>query len=100
MNKLTTIFFELIDSVQITNNAFPLSPIDPAFMEQILPIMILMTSVISAIALKVAQGGLYKTVFYHIALLAILGSVTTFAMNILMTDFLETSILDFGDVGS
>jgi flagellar protein FlaJ len=98
MNKLTTIFFELINSVQITNNAFPLSPIDPAFMDQILPIMILMTSVISAIALKVAQGGLYKTVFYHIALLAILGSVTTFAMNILMTDFLETAILDFGDV--
>ena len=68
-------------------------------MDQILPIMILMTSVISALALKVAQGGLYKTVFYHIALLAILGSITTFAMNILMTDFLETSILDFGDVG-
>ncbi len=100
MNKLTTIFFELINSVQITNNAFPLSPIDPAFMDQILPIMILMTSVISAIALKVAQGGLYKTVLFHIALLAILGSVTTFAMNILMTDFLETAILDFGDVGA
>ena len=98
MNKLTSIFYELISSVEISNNAFPLSPIDPAFMNQILPIMILMTSVISSLALKVAQGGLYKTVFFHIALLAILGSVTTFAMNVLMTDFLETSILDFGDV--
>jgi len=100
MNKLTSIFFELISSVEISNNAFPLSPIDPAFMNQILPIMILMTSVISSLALKVAQGGLYKTVFFHIALLAILGSVTTFAMNVLMTDFLETTILDFGDVGT
>jgi len=98
MNKLTTIFFELINSVEISNNAFPLSPIDPAFMDQILPVMILMTSVISAFALKVAQGGLYKTVLYNIAVLAILGSVTTFAMNVLMTDFLETSILDFGEV--
>ena len=62
--------------------------------------MILMTSTISAVALKVAQGGLYKTVFYHIALLAVLGSVTTFAMDVLMTDFLEASILDFGDVGT
>ncbi len=100
MNKLTTIFFELISSVQISNNAFPLSPIDPAFMEMILPVMILMTSVLSAVAIKVAQGGLYKTVFYHIALLAVLGSITTFAMDILMTDFLEASILDFGDVGT
>jgi len=98
MNKLTTIFFELINSVEISNNAFPLSPIDPAFMDQILPVMILMTSVISAFALKVAQGGLYKTVLYNIAVLAILGSITTFAMNVLMTDFLETSILDFGEV--
>jgi len=98
MSKLTTIFFELINSVEISNNAFPLSPIDPAFMDQILPVMILMTSVISAFALKVAQGGLYKTVLYNIAVLAILGSITTFAMNVLMTDFLETSILDFGEV--
>jgi len=97
MNKLTTIFFELINSVEFSNSAFPLSPIDPVFMDHILPVMILMTSVISAFALKVAQGGLYKTVLYNIAVLAILGSVTTFAMNVLMTDFLETSILDFGD---
>jgi flagellar protein FlaJ len=100
MNKLTTIFFELINSVEISNSAFPLSPIDPVFMDQILPVMILMTSVISAFALKVAQGGLYKTVLYNIAVLAILGSITTFAMNVLMADFLESAILDFGDVGT
>ena len=96
MNKLTTIFFQLIDTVDVSNNAFALSPIDPAFMDMVLPILILMTSVISAMALKVAQGGLYKTVFYHIALLGVLGSVTAFAMNSLLADYLETSILDFG----
>ncbi len=100
MNKLTAIFFDLIGSIEISNNAFPLSPIDPAFMETILPIMVLMTSVLSATALKVAQGGLYKTVFFHIALLAVLGSVTVFAMDILMSDFLEASILDFGETGA
>ena len=96
MNKLTTIFFELIDTVDVSNNAFALSPIDPAFMDMILPILILMTSVISAMALKVSQGGLYKTVFYHIALLGVLGSITAFTMNSLLADYLETSILDFG----
>ena len=96
MNKLTTIFFQLIDTVDVSNNAFNLSPIDPAFMDMILPVLIIMTSVISAMALKVSQGGLYKTVFYHIALLGVLGSVTAFAMNSLLADYLETSILDFG----
>ena len=62
--------------------------------------MILMTSVLSAAALMVSRGGLYKTVFFHIALLAVLGSMTVFAMDILMTDFLEASILDFGDTGA
>ncbi len=100
MNKLTTIFFELIGTIDISNNAFPLSPIDPEFMEMIIPIMILMTSVLSACALKVAQGGLYKTVFFHIALLAVLGSVTVFTMDVLMTDYLEASILDFGNTGT
>ena len=100
MNKLTSIFFELMSSIEITTNAFPLSPIDPGFMEMILPIMILMTSVLSAAALMVSRGGLYKTVFFHIALLAVLGSMTVFAMDILMTDFLEASILDFGDTGA
>ena len=27
-------------------------------------------------------------------------SITTFAMDLLMTDYLEASILDFGDVGT
>ena len=69
MNKLTSIFFELIGSIDASNSAFALSPIDPVFMNQMLPILVLMTSVLSSVALKVAQGGLYKTVFFHIALL-------------------------------
>jgi len=100
MNKLTSIFFELIGSVEVSNSAFSLSPIDPLFMDRMLPIMILMTSLLNAIALKVAQGGLYKTVFFHIALLAVLGSITAFAMNVLLADFLEESILDLGSVGT
>lgn len=98
MNKLTSIFFELIGSIDATNSAFALSPIDPVFMNQMLPILILMTSVLSSVALKVAQGGLYKTVFFHIALLGVLGSITAFGMNELLAGFLEESILDLGSV--
>ena len=100
MHKLTSIFFELINTVDVSNGAFALSPIDPEFMNQMLPIMILMTSVLSSLALKVAQGGLYKTVFFHLALLGVLGSITAYSMNALLADFLEDSILDLGSVGA
>ncbi len=98
MNKLTSIFFELIGSIDVTQSAFALSPIDPAFMNNMLPVLILLTSVLSSFALKVAQGGLYKTVFFHIALLGVLGSITAYAMNELLAGFLEESILDIGTV--
>jgi len=55
-------------------------------------------AVCSLFALKVAQGGLYKTVFFHIALLGVLGSITAYAMNELLAGFLEESILDIGAV--
>lgn len=99
MNKLTEIFFELINSVDVSNSAFQLSPIDPEFMKTMIPFMILLTSVLSGIAIKVSQGGLYKTVFLNIAILTVIGGIVSFSMNVLLADFLETHILDFvGDV--
>lgn len=95
MNKLTSIFFDLVNTVDVSNDTLNLTPIDPAFMAMMMPLMILMTSVISAMALKVAQGGLYKTVFYHIALLMVIGSVVMFVMDALLSDYLATHVLDF-----
>jgi len=100
MTKLTTIFHDLINSVDISNSAFNLSPIDPEFMASILPIFILMTSILSAMAIKVAQGGLYKTVFYNIAILALLGSVVSYGMDFFLSDYLESHVLDFVDTGA
>ncbi|WP_255464270.1 flagellar assembly protein FlaJ [Nitrosopumilus sp. b1] len=97
MNKLTEIFFELINTVDVSNSTFQLTPIDPEFMAAMMPVMIIMTSVLSAVAIKVAQGGLYKTVFYNIAILAVLGAIVSFVMNFMLADFLETHILDFVD---
>jgi archaeal flagellar protein FlaJ len=95
MNKLTEIFFDLITTVDISNSTFSLTPIDPEFMAVMLPFMIIITSVLSALAIKVSQGGLYKTIFYNIAILAVLGAVVAFAMNVILADYLETHILDF-----
>ncbi len=97
MSKLTTIFYDLVNTVDITNSTFQLSPIDPEFMNAMLPVMILVTSVLSAMAIKVSQGGLYKTVFYNIAILALLGSVVSLGMDFFLSDFLESHVLDFVD---
>ena len=95
MNKLTGIFYEMIQTVDVSNDALTLTPINPEFMAMMMPAMILMISVISAMALKVAQGGLYKTVFYHISMLMIIGSVVMFVMDALLSDYLATHVLDF-----
>src|SRR5574338_117277 len=95
MNKLTGIFFELVNTVDVSNDTLKLTPIDPQFMAMMMPIMIIMTSSISAMALKVAQGGLYKTVFYHVGMLVIIGAVVMFVMDTVLSDYLATHILDF-----
>lgn len=95
MNKLTTIFYELVSTVDVSNDTLTLTPIDPEFMAFMMPLMILMTSIISAMALKVAQGGLYKTVFYHVAMLLVIGSIVMFVMDSLLSDYLATHVLDF-----
>jgi len=95
MNKLTSIFFELVNTVDVSNDTLSLTPIDPQFMAMMMPLMILMTSVISAMALKVAQGGLYKTVFYHVAMLMVIGAVVMFVMDSLLSDYLATHVLEF-----
>jgi flagellar protein FlaJ len=64
-------------------------------MAMMMPAMVLMTSIVSAMALKVSQGGLYKTVFYHVGLLMIIGSVVMFVMDTLLSDYLATHVLDF-----
>lgn len=98
MNRLTVIFYELVNTVQVQTDTLRLTPIDPQLMATMMPLMILMTSIVSAMALKVSQGGLYKTVFYHIGLLIVIGSVVMFAMDTLLSDYLATHVLDFVEI--
>jgi flagellar protein FlaJ len=98
MNKLTVIFFELVHTVDVQNEAIKLTPINPELMAVMMPAMILMTSIISAMALKVSQGGLYKTVFYHIGLLILIGAIVMFVMDTLLSDYLATHVLEFANV--
>ena len=91
MNKLTVLFNDLAEG-DLSNAAFQLSPIDPALMNMLMPILLIMTSIISGFAIKIVQGGLYKTVFFHIGLLLVVGGISMYAINEFMGDFLDSII--------
>ncbi|MDE1765510.1 MAG: flagellar assembly protein FlaJ [Thaumarchaeota archaeon] len=94
MNKLIEIFHTMISSTQISNNAITLSPIDPHFMAMMMPFVILITSAINGLAIKVGQGGLFKTVWFNIAMLTALGGVAMYGTTMALSKFLENHILD------
>ena len=88
MNKLTELFNDLSDG-DLSNAAFELTPIDPALMDALMPLLLIMTSVISGFAIKIIQGGLYKTVFFHVGILLTVGGISMYAINLFMAEFLE-----------
>ncbi|QLH07965.1 flagellar assembly protein FlaJ [Nitrosopumilus ureiphilus] len=91
MNKLTELFNDLSGG-DLSNAAFELTPIDPVLMSALMPILVIMTSIISGFSIKIIQGGLYKTVFYHIGLLLAVGGISMYAINIFMAEFLDSII--------
>jgi flagellar protein FlaJ len=94
MNKLTELFFGIINGENVSESAFTLQTIDPGLMSAMMPILVIMTSIISGVAIKVVQGGLYKTLFYHVGLLTVLGGVAMFGITTIMADFLEALVFD------
>ncbi len=94
MNKLIEIFHTMITGTQISNNAITLSPIDPHFMAIMMPFVIIITSAINGLAIKVGQGGLFKTVWFNIAMLSSLGGVAMYGTTMALSKFLENHILD------
>jgi len=94
MSTLIEVFHTLLSTVPVSNQAFTLSPIDPNFVHMMLPIIILVTSTINALAVKVGQGGLFKTVWFNIAMFTVLGGVTMYGTTTALSQFLTQHILD------
>ncbi len=94
MSTLIEVFHTLLSTVPVSNQAFTLSPIDPNFIHMMLPIIILVTSTINALAVKVGQGGLFKTVWFNIAMLTVLGGITMYGTTAALSQFLTQHILD------
>ncbi len=97
MNKLIEIFHTMITGTQISNSAITLSPIDPNFMAMMMPVVIIVTSAINGLAIKVGQGGLFKTVWFNIAMLTALGGITMYGTTMALSKFLENHILNISN---
>ena len=91
MTQLTEMFNGLAGG-DLDNAAFELTPIDPAFMQLLMPILLIMTSIISGFAIKIIQGGIYKTVLFHIGILIVIGGISMFAIGIFMSEFMDSII--------
>ncbi|MDE2589845.1 MAG: flagellar assembly protein FlaJ [Patescibacteria group bacterium] len=100
MNKLIEIFNTMVTGTQISNNAITLSPIDPHFMAVMMPFVIIVTSAINGLAIKVGQGGLFKTVWFNIAMLSALGGVAMYGTSMALSKFLENHVLNLSNTGA
>lgn len=94
MSTLIEVFHTLLSTVPVSNQAFTLSPIDPNFIHMMMPLFIIVTSTINALAVKVGQGGLFKTVWFNIAMLTVLGGLTMFFTTTALNQFMTNHILD------
>ncbi|MBI1829089.1 MAG: flagellar assembly protein FlaJ [Thaumarchaeota archaeon] len=94
MNKIVGIFTLLLKGQMHEHQILPIHPIDPQFMDILLLAVILSLSIISGFAIKISQGGLYKSALYYIGLLIILGSATVYGTTLALSNFLDTNILN------
>ena len=95
MATLIEVFHKLLATVPVSTNAgFTLSPIDPNFVHMMMPLVVIATSTINALAVKVGQGGLFKTVLFNIAMLTVIGGITMYGTTAALSQFLTSHILD------
>ncbi len=94
INKIADIFHNLLSDPAHTVGFIKLTPVNPEFLYVMLPAIVLVMSIINAFAIKIAQGGIYKTVILYIVILNIVGGLTTYGVGEVLGKFLGNSILD------
>jgi len=85
-------FHLMISTNSSGNSPFALTPLDPQFLSIIIAGMIVINSIMTGFAIKIAQGGVYKTVLYNIALLGVIGSIATYAVTLLLNNLIQDAV--------
>ncbi len=97
INKISSMFHDMLTGLPSAPGMIQFTPVNPEFLAAMMPIIVITFSVINGFAIKIAQGGLYKTVIYHVTILAILGSIAMYATSEILTMFLG-EIINFDNL--
>ncbi|MGQ0605367.1 MAG: flagellar assembly protein FlaJ [Candidatus Nitrosotenuis sp.] len=88
INKISEIFHDMLAGLPSTPGMIQLTPVSPEFLGALMPVIVITLSIISGFAIKIAQGGLYKTAIFHITILIIIGSIAMYATAEILSMFL------------
>jgi len=96
LSELVGLLDGMLGSSGTTSSALTISSVDPVFISVLMPVMIVTFSIINGFAIKIAQGGMYKTVIYNIGILGIIGSVVAYGVISLLGNALDSSLVETG----
>ncbi|MEM1942212.1 MAG: hypothetical protein QXW14_04525 [Candidatus Nitrosocaldus sp.] len=88
MATLTQIFSRLFSSKEV-QMIMPLTVVDPALLQTLLPVIVVTISIINALAGKIARGGYLKTIWFNLGLYIMIGSATMYATDMFMSRLME-----------
>jgi flagellar protein FlaJ len=88
MGTLTQIFSKLFASEEI-QSIMPLTVIDSALLQNILPIIVILISIINAFASKITRGGYYHTIWLSLGMFILLGALTMYVTDIFMSELMK-----------
>lgn len=86
--KISTIFTNIFEKVDGFQAPFEFAPLDPIVVEYLLPIILIVFSLINGMAIKVGEGGYYKTLLFYLGILLVSGGFTLY-----LSDFMIGQIL-------
>ncbi|MCS6767811.1 MAG: hypothetical protein NZ517_03620 [Candidatus Nitrosocaldus sp.] len=88
MATLTQIFSRLFSSKEV-QMIMPLTVVDPALLQTLLPVIVVVISIINALAGKIARGGYFKTVWFNLGLYISIGAATMYTTDIFMSKLMD-----------
>jgi flagellar protein FlaJ len=78
MKGVFQFFSQIFTNIDQTFGASVIQPVPPDTMNIVMPVMIVALACINGLVIKVSQGGMFKTVWFNIGLLLLIGGVVSF----------------------
>ncbi len=98
MTRLSFIFTDLFSQMEGAQAVFSFNPINPILVESLLPTILVAFSAMNALAIKVGEGGLYRTGFYHFGVLMIIGGFALFGADFIMQSIVSNQSINLSGI--